>query len=96
MEIRFTKPFLSKLEDLVAATGYILRYEKGQFRAGYCLLKDMKVAVVNQFFTTEGRVNALIDILKALDVNLAQLSDQEQELYQAIKAHSSTFTPEQS
>jgi len=89
MEIKFTKSFLGKLEDLMAASGYILRYEKGNFKSGYCVLKEMKVAVVNKFFPLEGRVNALVDIIKELDIDEEQLEANELKLYQALKTHHS-------
>lgn len=94
MQIKFTKSFLSKLEDLVSASGYVLRYEKGNFKSGYCIIKNMKVAVINQFFPTEGRVNALLDIVKELDIDPEQLTADEQKLYHSIKAHHpKTTTP---
>jgi hypothetical protein len=62
--IKYTTGFLTKLEDLVSESDYILRYEKGNFKSGYCLLKDQKVMIVNKFYTTEGKINTLLDILK--------------------------------
>jgi len=64
MTIRFTKQFLSKLEDIFAESDYVLRYEKGSFNSGYCLLNETKVAIINKYFTVEGKINCLIDILK--------------------------------
>ena len=95
MEIKFTKAFLNKLESLMSVTGYVLRYEKGSFKSGFCLLRDMKVAIVNKFFTLEGRVTALIDIIKELEVDEEQLNPEEKKLYTKIMNHSSKpSTPE--
>ncbi len=66
--VKYTPQFLSKLEDSFAEWGYIVRYEKGNFKAGYCLLKDTKVVIVNKFFNTESRITCLLDILKTLDL----------------------------
>ena len=41
MELKYTRPFLNKLEDIFAESDFVLRYEKGNFKAGYCVLKDM-------------------------------------------------------
>jgi hypothetical protein len=62
--VKYTPQFLSKLEDSFTELGYAIRYEKGNFKAGYCLLKDVKVVIVNKFFNTESRINSLLDILK--------------------------------
>ena len=67
MVVKYTKNFLDKLENLFAASSYHLRYEKGNFKSGYCLLKDTKVVIINKYFPLEGKINALIDILTELD-----------------------------
>ena len=67
MAIKYTKNFLDKLENLFAASSYHLRYEKGNFKSGYCLLKETKVVIINKYFPLEGKINALIDILVELD-----------------------------
>ncbi len=85
MEIKYTKHFLNKLEDLFAESEYHLRYEKGTFTAGYCLLKDMKVAVVNKYFPLEGKINCLCDILRTVHLDPSQLTEKNQALYQEIR-----------
>ncbi len=80
MTIRYTKQFLNKLEDIFAESDYVLRYEKGNFKSGYCLLKDTKVAIVNKYYTTEGKISCLIDILKSVEIDKATLSDKNAAL----------------
>jgi len=58
-----TKHTLKKLETLAKELGYKVRYEKGNFQSGYCLVEHQRVAIVNRFFDTEGRINVLLDIL---------------------------------
>ena len=84
MQIKATKNFLNKLEDLFSETEYVLRYEKGNFQSGYCILKDTKVAVVNKFYTTDGKINCLIEILKSIKISEDSLSDKNRKLYQEI------------
>ena len=43
----YTTTTLKKMEVLLEALDYTLRYEKGNFQSGYCLLKDRQVAVVS-------------------------------------------------
>lgn len=86
MEIKYTKHFLNKLEDVFAESDYSLRYEKGGFKSGWCMLKTNKVVVVNKYFDIEGKVNCLIDILRGVDINTDKLSDKNKEFYQEIKS----------
>lgn len=84
MTIRFTKQFLGKLEDIFAESDYILRYEKGNFNSGYCLLNDTKIAIVNKYYTVEGKINCLLDILKEIDINTSGLSEKNQALFSEL------------
>ena len=75
MHIKYSKQFLNKLENFFTETDYILRYEKGNFQSGYCILNDTKIALVNKFYTTEGKINCLIDILKSIELDKSKLSN---------------------
>jgi len=68
----------------MSETDYILRYEKGNFQSGYCILNESKVAVINKFFALEGKVNSLIEILKSINVDTSKLSDSNKKLYSEI------------
>jgi len=39
---------LSELETVARDMGVTIRYEKGDFDGGYCLLKDARIIVVNK------------------------------------------------
>ena len=80
MLIKYTPGFLRKLEDLLAELGYVLRYEKGNFKPGYCILRDTQVVIVNKYYTTEGKINALTEILRQIDVNPEPLTDKSRKL----------------
>ena len=79
MEVKYTKHFLNKLEDVFSESEYILRYEKGNFKSGYCILQNNKVAVVNKYYPTEGKINCLIEILKNIQPDPEQLSEKNQK-----------------
>jgi hypothetical protein len=87
MQLKYTRPFLSRLEDIFAESEYMLRYEKGTFKSGFCVLKDTKVAVVNKYFPLEGKINCLVEILKSIEITPEALRPESQELYLAIKNH---------
>ena len=80
MLIKYTPGFLRKLEELLAELGYLLRYEKGNFKPGYCILRDTQVVIVNKYYTTEGKINALTEILRQIDVNPEPLTDKSRKL----------------
>jgi len=84
MELKYTRSFLARLEDIFTESDYVLRYEKGNFKAGYCLIKDMKVAIVNKYFPLEGRINCLYDILRNIRIDTDKLGEKSLELYQEI------------
>lgn len=79
--IKYTTSFLNKLEDIIAESDYILRYEKGNFKSGYCILKDQKIIIVNKFYTNEGKINALLDIFRNVALDTSNLSEKNQKLY---------------
>ncbi len=79
MAIKYTKGFLDKIENLFAESDYHLRYEKGNFKSGYCILKDTKIVIVNKYFTQEGKINALLDILKELQFNPKSFSNKKSQ-----------------
>jgi len=59
----FTNYQLKRLEEIFDELEYKIRYGKGQFHSGYCVIRDKKVIVVNKFFDTSGRVEVLLEIL---------------------------------
>lgn len=79
MVIKYTKHFLDKLENLFAASEFILRYEKGSFKSGYCVLKENKIVIVNKYFPLEGKINALIDIINELNFNPQDFSEKSNQ-----------------
>jgi len=81
MQISYTKHFLNKLEDLYSETDYHLRYEKGNFKSGYCVLRSKKIAIVNKYYALEGKINSLVDMVKELEVDPGTLSEKNRELY---------------
>lgn len=79
--IKYTTGFLNRLEDVIAESDYILRYEKGNFKSGYCVLKDQKIIIVNKFYTTEGKINALLDIFRNVSLDSSKFTEKNLKLY---------------
>jgi len=47
--MKYTQTTLDKLETIPEQSGYVLRYERGTFQSGYCILEEKKVIVLNKF-----------------------------------------------
>ncbi len=73
--IKPTKHTLKKLESLFDDMEYEIRYERGNFQSGYCIVQDKKVAVVNKYYDTPGRIDCLIDILLSLEIDENNFED---------------------
>ena len=85
MEIRYSKHFLNKLEDVFSESDYVLRYEKGNFKSGYCVINDTKVVVVNKFYSLEGKVNCLLEILKSIELDTQNFNPKNLKLYKDLR-----------
>ena len=95
--LKFTKHNLKKLESLFEEIEYTVRYEKGNFNAGYCVVQDKKIAIINKFYDVEGRMNCLLDILQTIEVDSNQLEEKNRKLYQQLsKSFISTAESEES
>jgi hypothetical protein len=82
--IKYTQHYLTRIEDLLAESDYTLRYEKGNFRSGYCILKEARIIVVNKFYTTEGKINTLLDILKQVRLDSSRFSEKNMKLFEEL------------
>lgn len=82
--MKYTQSTLDKLEAIPEEAGYVLRYERGTFQSGYCILEEKKVVVLNKFLQTEGRINTLIDLIPQLDISPENLTEESRKLYNEI------------
>jgi hypothetical protein len=82
--MKFTQHTLDKVERVIEDGGYIIRYERGTFQSGYCILQAKKVVVLNKFLQTEGRINTLIDLLPLLNLNIDDLTHESQKLFEEL------------
>jgi len=87
-EIKYTKHLLTKVEDLFKEINYTIRYAKGNFQSGYCIVEHQNIAVINKFYDTEGRINILIDILDKLDIQEDTLSEKVLKTYKQLRKKS--------
>jgi|SRR5690606_28477624 len=84
MTIKYTPKTLKNLEQLLEEARFRIRYEKGTFNSGYCVLEKQKVVVVNKFLNIEGRINILVEMISHLEVDTQELSEDMKKLYLQI------------
>ena len=77
MALTYTPYTLEKLEALLTASGYKVRYEKGSFKTGACMIESSRVVVVNKFSTIESKIYSLINLIHSIDVNIEVLEDKQ-------------------
>ena len=85
MELKYSKQFQKKLENIFPDIGYKLRFEKGNFKSGFCILKNEKVVIINKYYTTEGKINAIIKILNSLNYSSDKIQEENLKILNKIK-----------
>jgi hypothetical protein len=84
--MKYTQATADKLEKVLEESGYVLRYERGTFQSGYCILERKKVVVLNKYLQLEGRINTLIDLLPQLQVPVETISPDSKKTYLEVIA----------
>jgi hypothetical protein len=82
--MKYTQTKQDKIEKLIEEAAYIVRYERGSFQSGFCILEDRKVVVLNKFLQLEGRINTLIELIPQLKINRDQLSPESAKLFDEL------------
>lgn len=82
--MKYTQSTLDKLADILGESGYVVRYERGTFQSGWCLLEARKIVVLNKFLNTEGRINTLMEIVPQLPIDFDKLTHESQKLYEEV------------
>ena len=87
--MKYNQHTLDKIERVAEESGYVIRYERGTFQSGYCILQAKKVIVVNKFFQAEGRINTLIDLMPQLEINFDAITHESQKMYDEVMSMAS-------
>jgi hypothetical protein len=87
--MKYNQATLEKIEHILEESEYVIRYERGTFQSGYCILEEKRVVVLNKFLQTEGRINTLIDIIPQLKINSELLTPEIKRLYAEISTKQS-------
>lgn len=76
--------YLKKIEQLYKEAGFKLRYEKGTFKAGACLLREQQVVVINKYYTVDVKISSLLDIARTLPWDDHVLSAESKKLLKEL------------
>lgn len=76
---------LEKLEMLLKTAGYKVRYEKGNFKTGACLLQSSKIIVVNKFSNLDSRIIAITELARELEIDHKLLDEKQIAFLQQLK-----------
>jgi hypothetical protein len=72
--------FIQDLKGLAVQLGAEVRFEKGDFKGGYCLLKESKVIVINKMANLQRKAMILSMALKELGIDEVFLTPRLREL----------------
>jgi hypothetical protein len=90
--MKYTQTTLDKLANILGESGYVVRYERGTFQSGWCLLEERKIVVLNKFLSVEGRINTLLDLIPQIAIEFDKLTLESQKLYEDVVKKSATET----
>ncbi len=84
MRKRKPEAILEELEKFVRGLGITLRYERGDFEGGYCVLKEQGMIVINKLANTQKRISLLAQSIleigvdeKLMDENIKSIIEDE-------------------
>jgi len=73
-----------ELKSVADQLGASVRFEKGDFKGGYCLLHEKKVIVINKMTNLQRKVMILSTALKELGVDRIYLSPRIREVIEEM------------
>lgn len=85
MGLSYTQHTLDKLESLLKSLGFKLRYEKGNFKTGACILEQSRVIIVNKFSNLENKILSLADLLRNTETEDILLDEKQKAFLYLLK-----------
>ncbi len=83
--MKLTQTTLNKLEDILGESEFVVRYERGNFQSGWCLLESKRIVVLNKFLNIEARINTLLELIPQLDIQFDKLTHDSQKLFEEVQ-----------
>ncbi len=83
--VPYTQNSLNMLEGLLQTLGYKIRYERGNFRSGVCVLQEENILVVNRYSDIEVKIRSMIKIIQGLKIpEDVVLDDNKKKLFNSL------------
>ncbi|AFH49291.1 Hypothetical protein IALB_1583 [Ignavibacterium album JCM 16511] len=60
---------IDELKQVASQLGVSVRFEKGDFKGGFCIVKENKIIVINKFANTQRKAAILATALKELGID---------------------------
>ena len=75
---------IEELKSVADQLGASVRFEKGDFKGGYCIIHDKKVIVINKMTNLQRKVMILSTALKELGVDEIYLTPRVREVIEEM------------
>lgn len=75
---------LQELKSIADQLGATVRFEKGDFKGGYCIIHDKKVIVINKMTNLQRKVMILSSALKELGIDEIYLTPRVREVIEEM------------
>lgn len=75
---------LNDLKSIATQMGAKVRFEKGDFKGGYCILKESKIIVLNKISNLQRKVLTLASALKELGLEDVYISPKLREFIEEM------------
>lgn len=83
--LTITNHTLEKLELLLKTAGYKVRYERGNFKTGACLLQSSRMVVINKFSNLESRIQSITELIRELEIDNTLLDEKQLAFLHQLK-----------
>lgn len=71
---------IDELKQVAAQLGASVRFEKGDFKGGFCIVKENKIIVINKFANTQRKAAILATALKELGIDNIYINPRLREI----------------
>ncbi len=82
---------LEELKQLATQIGAKVRFERGDFKGGYCLIKKDKIIVINKLSNLQRKIYILASALKELGLEQLYISPKIRELIEEFDNNYENF-----
>lgn len=75
---------VTELKEIAQKLGVNVRFEKGDFKGGYCVVKENKIIIINKFAPTQKKAAILATALKELGIEDLYINPRIREIIEEL------------